>query len=155
MKSKRKGLIAVLIIGCLMTLVGTAMSSHLELGMINGFGIVLVFLSRKALRIQENYEFISTKNPSGQWVQMKREAGIIFCIIGMISAMTAAVVIGTVINIATAIGIIIFLLGTGKLMKPRVISRHNKLVIKIMKFTEFPPELILKAQSMGRQRVVT
>ena len=154
MTEQRKGLFAVLIIGCLIALIGTVMSSHLELGIVNGFGIALVFLSRKALRIQENHEFISTNDPSGRWVQMKKEAGRIFCAIGITLFVIATILIGTIMNIATAVGVIIFLLGAGKLMKPRTIRNHNKSVVKVMKLFEFPSELILKAQGMGRQCVV-
>jgi len=151
MENKRKGLFAVLIIGCLMTLIGTAMSSSFELGIV--IGIVLVYLSRKALRIQENHEFISTSDPSGQWTLMKREAGVIFCVIGITMVITTTAVIGITINIATVIGTIVFLSGLFKLAKPRVLSHHTDSVVKAMRFIGFPPELISKTQSLKRQRV--
>ena len=150
-ENKRKGLIAVLIIGCLMTLIGTAMSSALELGIVNGFGIFLAILSRKGLRAQENHEFIRTNNPSEQWAPMKKKAGITFCISGIILAITATAIIGTAINIATAIGTLIFLLGAGKSKKPRALSHHTNSVVWLMRIADFPSTLIVKAQNMKRQ----
>ncbi len=155
MNNKRKGLIAVLITGCLITLIGTVMSSALELNIVNGSGIILVYLSRKALRIQENHKFISTNDLSGQWAPMKREAGVIFCVSGIILAITATAIIGIAINIATATGIVIFLFGAGKLTKPRALSHHTDSVIWLMRIADFPSELISKAQSMKKRRVAT
>ena len=152
MVNKRKGLIAVLVIGCLMTLIGTAMSSALELGIVNGFGIILTLLSKNALRIQENHKFIDTKYSQTKWLQLKESTGKIFCAIGIMLTIIATVIIGSVVNIAAICGICIFSLGTGKVAKTISLNSFNEFVVKVMKLFDFPSELITRAKSMEGMR---
>jgi len=142
--------VAVLIIGLAVTLIGTAMSSYLELGIVNGFGIVLAFLGTRALGTQENFEFLNTKITPEQWALAKTKFGIILIAIGFISAITAAVIIGITINIATATGLCILLLGAGKILKVKVLKNHPKPVTWVMNLIGYPPASILRARSMAK-----
>ncbi len=147
--NRKAASVAVLVIGLVMALIGTATSSHLELGIVNGFGIVLAFLGTRALRTQENFEFINTKIAPERWISAKVRFGIILIIIGFISAITGVMVIGTAINIATATGLCVLLIGAGKILKVRVLRNHPESVTWGMKFAGYPPELIERAQSMS------
>ncbi|MCK4592474.1 hypothetical protein KAT63_03505 [Candidatus Parcubacteria bacterium] len=142
--------VAVIVLGVFITLIGTAMGSSFELGMVNGFGIVLAFLGTRALRTQENFEFINTKIAPERWTLAKTRFGIILIVIGFISTITATVVIGTAINIATATGLCVLLLGAGKILKVKSLSNYPKQVTWVMKFAGYPAVLILRAQSMAK-----
>ncbi|MCK5084186.1 MAG: hypothetical protein KAQ64_00835 [Candidatus Pacebacteria bacterium] len=143
--------VAVIVLGIFITLVGTVMSSSLELGIVNGSGIVLVFLSTRALRTQENFEFINTKIAPERWTFAKMRFGIILIVIGFISAITAAIIIGTAINIATATGLCVLLLGAGKTLKVRALRNHSESVTWAMRLIGYPAALIFRAQSMAKR----
>ena len=152
---------AFLILGLILTLIGTAMSSTFEPSIVNiiiGLGIALVIICRRSLRLQEDHLFLS-RSKAQDWLQLKKNTGMIFCAIGLVTTIIATTLPATIIiygittNIATACGICIFLLGVGKIGKKRMLTNHNVFVVKVMEIFGYSNKLIARAQSMKGLRV--
>ena len=162
-KNNRIIFFVFLIIGSILTLVGTAMSSEIGLGIVNVInvsGIALLFLSKRLLRLQEDHVFINKNKSPVEWLILKRNTGIIFCVIGIILAIiattqpTTMVIFGMITtNIAIVCGICVFLLGAGKIGKKKMLTNHNAFVIRVMGKYGYPNELIVRARSMNGLRV--
>ena len=154
---------AFLILGLILTLIGTAMSSTFEHSIVNiiiGLGIALAIICRGFLRLQEDHMFINKNKSPAEWLILKRNTGIIFCVVGIMLTIiattqpTTMVIFGMITtNIAIVCGICVFLLGAGKIGKKKMLTNHNAFVIRVMGKYGYPNELIIRAHSMKGLRV--
>ena len=136
---------AFLILGLILTLIGTAMSSTFEPSIVNiiiGLGIALVIICRGSLRLQEDHLFLS-RSKAQDWLQLKKNTGMIFCAIGLVTTIIATalpatmIIYGMATNVAAVCGIGVFLLGSGKIGKKIALIHHNKIVIWMIKINVY------------------
>lgn len=164
MKNKRQIAFAGILIGCLIASIGLKVSST-ELGINNGLiigaiGFLMMILSDKTIRIQEQIEFFKVQNELTKLLSMKVTTGIFYVILGIAFGAITINIVGADLNTSIAtiyilMAIYFVRVGLGKIaIYTAIIRLSSERISNFMEMIPTPCKVCLKVRKFKEtQRV--